>query len=104
MNLRWGFKDFSWTSPTNAQIKELVIFLIESGLADILKNRQIKNLVDYTIGVEVGLDSNGRKNRSRTMTEQTEIELKDLKVDKIKVLPIYQTENLSKIQYFERFS
>jgi hypothetical protein len=54
--------------------------------------------------VEVGLDSNGRKNRSRTMTEQTEIELKDLKVDKIKVLPIYQTENLSKIQYFERFS
>jgi type II restriction enzyme len=61
--------DFSNTAPNDEQIKDLVIFLLKSGLADILKNRQVKNLVDYTIGVEVGLDSNGRKNRSGTMME-----------------------------------
>lgn len=29
-----------------------------------MKEEKIKNLVDYVIGTEVGLDSNGRKNRS----------------------------------------
>ena len=32
-------------------------------MADIFKDRNIKNLVDYVFGVEVGLDSNARKNR-----------------------------------------
>ena len=39
-------------------------FITDTGLRDILANRQIKNLVDYVFGVEVGLDSNARKNRS----------------------------------------
>ena len=30
---------------------------------------KIKNLVDYATGVEVGLDSNGRKNRGGTLME-----------------------------------
>jgi type II restriction enzyme len=62
--------DFSNTKQlTDERINDLVVFLFKSGLSDIFKNRQIKNLVDYTIGVEVGLDSNGRKNRSGTMME-----------------------------------
>ncbi len=61
--------DFSISSPTDEQINDLVKFVLNSGLADILKNKQVKNLVDYTIGVEVGLDSNGRKNRGGTMME-----------------------------------
>ena len=61
--------DFSNIKPTDIQIKELAIFVLKSGLADILKNRQVKNLVDYAVGVEVGLDSNGRKNRSGKMME-----------------------------------
>lgn len=39
-------------------------FLVETGLAEIFINKNIKNLVDYVFGVEVGLDSNGRKGRS----------------------------------------
>lgn len=35
----------------------------KSGIINLFKDKKIKNLVDYTIGVEVGLDSNGRKNR-----------------------------------------
>jgi len=61
--------DFSNISPSDEQIKDLAIFALQSGLAGILRNKQVKNLVDYTIGVEVGLDSNGRKNRSGTMME-----------------------------------
>lgn len=33
------------------------------------RNKTIKNLVDYVFGVEVGLDSNGRKNRTGTAME-----------------------------------
>lgn len=38
-------------------------FINETGLADIFRNKNITNLNDYVFGVEVGLDSNTRKNR-----------------------------------------
>ncbi len=38
-------------------------YLEETGLCEIFKNKEIKNLVDYVFGVEVGLDTNARKNR-----------------------------------------
>jgi type II restriction enzyme len=37
--------------------------LEETGLYEIFKNKDITNLVDYVFGVEVGLDTNARKNR-----------------------------------------
>jgi type II restriction enzyme len=42
---------------------------MKTGLGDLVKDKKIKNLVDYVTGVEVGLDSNGRKNRGGTMME-----------------------------------
>ncbi len=45
-------------------------FLDKSGLARLFKKDGIKNLVDYVMGVEVGLDSNGRKNRGGTLMEE----------------------------------
>lgn len=39
-------------------------FMRNSGLFDMLENKYINNLVDYVTGVEVGLDSNARKNRT----------------------------------------
>lgn len=44
-------------------------FLEETGLTTILQSKQIKNLVDYVFGVEVGLDSNARKNRGGHLME-----------------------------------
>ncbi len=44
-------------------------FLEETGLANVFRKREIKNLVDYVFGVEVGLDTNARKNRSGHITE-----------------------------------
>lgn len=45
-------------------------FLENAGLVRLFKKDGIKNLVDYVIGVEVGLDSNGRKNRGGTLMEE----------------------------------
>ena len=44
-------------------------FLNETGLADVIKNKDVKNLVDYVFGVEAGLDTHARKNRSGDITE-----------------------------------
>lgn len=48
---------------------ELLIFFNESGLKDIFENKFVKNLVDYCMGVEVGFDTNARKNRTGTLME-----------------------------------
>ncbi len=44
-------------------------FLEETRLAQLFKTGGIKNLVDYVTGIEVGLDSNGRKNRGGFLME-----------------------------------
>lgn len=44
-------------------------FFIESGLAEIFMNNKIKNLHDYVFGIEVGLDTNARKNRGGKVME-----------------------------------
>jgi type II restriction enzyme len=38
-------------------------FIEDTGLGEIFRNKNITNLVDYVFGVEVGLDTNARKNR-----------------------------------------
>lgn len=38
-------------------------YVEETGLAEIFRNKDVKNLVDYVFGIEVGLDTNARKNR-----------------------------------------
>lgn len=38
-------------------------YMSETGLAEVFQNKDITNLVDYVFGIEVGLDSNARKNR-----------------------------------------
>lgn len=50
-------------------IDDYVRFMRESGLFDLLQNHIINNLYDYVLGIEVGLDSNGRKNRGGHLME-----------------------------------
>ncbi len=61
------FFDFSGKEKDAAKYFE---FLNKSGLAQLFQKDGIKNLVDYVVGVEVGLDSNGRKNRGGTLMEE----------------------------------
>lgn len=50
-------------------INDYINFMRESGLFDLLQNHIINNLYDYVLGIEVGLDSNGRKNRGGHLME-----------------------------------
>lgn len=47
----------------NFSIDQYSVFMKKTGLFDLIANHLVNNLVDYALGVETGLDSNGRKNR-----------------------------------------
>lgn len=47
----------------NYDIEQYKVFMRKTGLFDLLSRQLVNNLVDYVIGVEIGLDSNARKNR-----------------------------------------
>lgn len=72
----FNYKEYSFnkritknTVLTDAEIESTIEFLTKVGFLKLLKNKQIKNLVDYVFGIETGLDSNGRKNRTGTAME-----------------------------------
>lgn len=50
-------------SNMNYSAEQYKIFMRKTGLFDMIANHIVNNLVDYALGVETGLDSNGRKNR-----------------------------------------
>lgn len=47
----------------NYSVKQYKVFMRKTGLFDMIANHLVNNLVDYALGIETGLDSNGRKNR-----------------------------------------
>ncbi len=65
------YKNYSFfkVKLSDEECKELAFFVVNSGIGEILRDKKVKNLVDYATGVEVGLDSNGRKNRGGTLME-----------------------------------
>lgn len=56
-------------SKKDKSAEEYYEFFEKSGIIKLFKDKKIKNLIDYTTGVEVGLDSNGRKNRGGQLME-----------------------------------
>jgi len=66
--------DFAKAKPEDG-----VEFLKETGFLDIIADRKVKSVPDYFLGIEVGLDSNGRKNRTGTAMENlVEYFIKDI--------------------------
>ena len=53
----------------NYSIEQYKVFMKKTGLFDLLSRHIINNLIDYAMGVETGLDSNGRKNRGGHLME-----------------------------------
>ena len=60
---KFNFKKINYT------VDDYVNFMDKTGLFDLLSNHIISDLIDYVTGVEVGLDSNARKNRTGTAME-----------------------------------
>ena len=63
------YDDYNLNSSTTITPEKAAEFMAKSGFLEQLKSKRIKSLVDYVFGVEVGLDSNGRKNRGGTAME-----------------------------------
>lgn len=61
--IKYSFKNM------NLSIDQYCVFMQKTGLFNLIKNHIISNLVDYVTGVETGLDSNGRKNRTGHLME-----------------------------------
>lgn len=55
-------KNYYFHEPYDS-IDDYLYFMEQTGLFDLMQNHLISNLYDYVTGVEVGLGSNGRKNR-----------------------------------------
>src|SRR5690625_8042320 len=68
-NTIMSFYSLDFKAVDTSNIVSYVDFCSESGLLDFLQNHINKNLVDYAFGVEAGLDSNARKNRSGKVME-----------------------------------
>jgi type II restriction enzyme len=80
-NKKLIYEDFDFTKeePSSEDIEKYLTFVKETGLKALITNKRIKNLVDYMIGVEAGLDSNGRKNRGGyAMEEIVEVFISDI--------------------------
>lgn len=81
---------FDRSVQTIAQYK---YFMRETGLFDMLQNHIISNLYDYVTGVEVGLGSNGRKNRGgHQMEDLVESYLKKSAVEYYKEMYLTEIE------------
>ncbi|MFV8477540.1 type II restriction endonuclease [Mycoplasma sp. VS410B] len=69
--------DFNFVTSLNkmsqAEIEQylddLVYFMKETGLFQLLQSNLINNVIDYAIGVEAGLNANARKNRGGKLME-----------------------------------
>lgn len=74
-------------------VEEYKYFMQHTGLFDMLQNHIISNLYDYVTGVEVGLDSNGRKNRGgHQMEDLVEIYLKQVGIEYYKEMYLTEIE------------
>jgi len=77
------FFNFSVVENKDHSFENYYDFLEKTSLINLFKKEGIKNLVDYVIGVEVGLDSNGRKNRGGALMEKiVESHIKKLCLEK----------------------
>ena len=68
----WVYKEYFFRKKskyTDEEIDDIIEFCQLSGFLKLLEDRKIKNLVDYCIGMEVGIGTNGRKNRSGDIME-----------------------------------
>ena len=76
----------------SCSMEQYKYFMRKTGLFDLLANHIVNNLIDYVLGVETGLDSNGRKNRGGHQME-------DLVASYIEKAGFVRAENYFKEMY-----
>ena len=81
----------------NYTVEQYTLFMRNSGLFELLQNHIINNLVDYVLGVEVGMDTNGRKNRTGHVMEDL-VESYLIKAGLVKNKTYFKEMNASEVQ------
>ena len=66
---QYSFERVRGSRLSEQQIEDACEFAQKTGFLALFRDKAIKSVPDYVIGVEVGLDSNGRKNRGGTTME-----------------------------------
>ncbi|MFW5795512.1 MAG: type II restriction endonuclease [Bacillota bacterium] len=69
----WEYQKFNFRKKKNysdEEIDKIIEFCDGIGLLELFEKKKIKNIVDYMIGLEVGIGTNGRKNRSGILMEK----------------------------------
>ena len=64
------FVDYDFTEYSPERVPDYLDFINKTGVKKLFQDGCIKNLVDYMTGLEAGLDSNARKNRSGGVMEE----------------------------------
>jgi len=82
----------------NYSVDQYVLFMKNSGLFDLLQNHIVNNLVDYVLGIEVGMDTNGRKNRTGHVMEDL-VESYLIKAGLVKEKTYFKEMQLSEIEH-----
>jgi type II restriction enzyme len=87
---RWIYETFSFEKKekySEKEIDKIVRFCRKTGILNILQTEKIKNVVDYYTGIEVGNDTNARKNRSGKFMEKiVENYIKEILRDKNNII------------------
>lgn len=81
----------------NLSPKDYLTFAKRTGILDLLQNKIKGNLKDYLIGVEVGMDTNARKNRTGKIMESL-VEQYLIKAGLIRDLDYFCQLNKSKVE------
>ncbi len=72
--LNWNFAEFHFNfrkfNGSKEQLDKAVRLFEKTGLKNFFLNLSSKSILDYAIGVQVGLDTNARKNRSGHIMEK----------------------------------
>ncbi len=90
------FKEYAFNEDTY-NVEDIVYFSKKTGLLNLFN--KISDLYTYLLGTEVGLDTNGRKNRSGTAYEQL---LEELLKSELDIYEDYSFESQDYVNYINR--
>lgn len=82
------------------EIEKVVTFCDKSGILSLFSEFKIKNLRDYLLGVETGIDTNARKNRSGNAMEALISPI----LDKIKGIKVFRQKNFKYLKEKEKIN
>lgn len=85
---------------SDKDIEETLLFCEKAGIFELFSKFQLKNLNDFLLGVETGIDTNARKNRSGTAMESLVTPI----LDKIKGVKVIKQKTFKYLQEKEKLN